>query len=258
VLNNALELLGRGWVGTIIGIAGILIAFVLYAISKVRPKLVWQTRGWQLNGGTHPTLGTDLEVRFRGQVVPRVSLCQAVVWNAGTATLRGSDIVAEDPVRLELPEGERILQVTVFRPTRKVNAFAARAEGNAVILAFDFLDPKDGAFINVLHTSERLVPNGLGTVRGMPSGFTFWGEWVEPGQREWRWAALSGGGLTLGAFVMSAFVHGWRGALVVIGGFTAFLTVASTKAWWRGHPLALADPKQKKRKGGGATSTAAP
>lgn len=47
------------------------------------------------------------------------------------------------------------------------------------VFTFDFLDPNDGAALEILHTSEKKNPKVLGTIRGVPKGIVSWGDFSE-------------------------------------------------------------------------------
>ncbi len=95
------------------------------------------------------------------------------MWNSGRTTIRGSDIISEDPLRIEFKSGTQVLQVRILKFTREANKFIANnreKESHIVDLAFDYLDQEDGVSIEILHTSEKAYFNILGTIRELPRG----------------------------------------------------------------------------------------
>ena len=101
------------------------------------------------------------------------------MWNAGNTTIEGKQIVEVDPLRIQMSPESNVLDVSILRVTREINAFVAgRGEtANEVICSFDWLDPNDGALLKILHTGER-EPRIRGTIRGMPRGFIYAG-WLD-------------------------------------------------------------------------------
>jgi hypothetical protein len=76
-------------------------------------------------------------------------------------------------VRCELSPDALALEVWIIKHTRDANKFTAMIDGNSqnrVILSFDYLDPKDGAVVEVLHTDSVRDPVVKGTIRGVPKG----------------------------------------------------------------------------------------
>ncbi len=129
-------------------------------------------------GGESPALPPAVNVTYRGVPVVRLTKTTVVVWNAGTTTIRGSDIVAADPLRVAFREGGQVLDAEVTQVRRRVNSIAVQippGAPNTILVTFDFLDPKDGARIEILHTSEDRTATILGTVRGIPDGCADWG-----------------------------------------------------------------------------------
>lgn len=179
-----MRLLNQGWVASLIGLAGLVIGFIFFVKSRARPRLVYQRRALQLIGSAEPALPGEVEVSYKGVTVPRLTATYIVLWNAGIPTVRGSDVVASDPLRFVFPPGTRVLQARVVKATRPVIGFDVTANPNApneALLTFDFLDIRDGAVVEILHTSEERYPQVQGTIRGLPEGLRDWGRVVPAG-----------------------------------------------------------------------------
>jgi hypothetical protein len=74
-----------------------------------------------------------------------------------------------------------VLQTRIIASTRLVIKFQVRLQPcvpNSVLCEFDYLDPGDGATIEILHTDEKSYPSILGTIRGMPRGLRDWGQFL--------------------------------------------------------------------------------
>jgi hypothetical protein len=151
---------------------------VTYLSGRAVVKLAYQWTGKHLIGGEGTDLTDEVVISYKGAAVPRLSSTNVVLWNAGTQTFRGSDIVESDPLRIELPQDAQILRITVTKRSRPVNQFAARVDSvkkNQAICTFDYLDQGDGVRLEMLHTCEKRRPMVRGTIRGLPSGPTSWG-----------------------------------------------------------------------------------
>ncbi|HEY5433421.1 MAG TPA: hypothetical protein VIL06_08470, partial [Coriobacteriia bacterium] len=126
-----------------------------YYRSRRVSRLGYQHDDVTLVGTKRAAFPSEVEIRFAGATVPRITSSRFVLWNAGNTTLHGSDIVENDPLRVELREAGTILKVTVSKTHRDVNALrvdvltSVPASANIV---FDFLDPRDGARFEVLHS----------------------------------------------------------------------------------------------------------
>ncbi len=170
--------LSGGWVGAIIGLVGIIVGFLLYRASRVGSRPVFQVRTMRLIGGREQSLPEEVEIFFKGRSVPRLSKTYVVLWNSGNATLNGEDIVTDDVLRFEFNQNAEVLTVGIPKRTREANKFRAAIDAtsrNNVGYAFDFLDPGDGAVMELLHTDQKYSPKMKGTIRGVPKGVLDWG-----------------------------------------------------------------------------------
>jgi hypothetical protein len=161
------------WIGWLIGLIAVILAVVFYFKSRATARLVCQWRGRLLVGGEEADLPADVVITYKGAAVPRLSSAKVVFWNSGKLTVRGSDIVEADPLRIVLAEDAVILRAVVNSVTRSVNSFSVRIrpeKANEAICTFDFLDAGDGARIELLHTSNLKSAKVVGTIRGLPTG----------------------------------------------------------------------------------------
>ncbi len=167
------------WLGPLIGLIGLLLAYAYYRRSRIGARMVYQRRGLHLIGRAQQALPDEVEISFKGLKVPRLTSTHVVMWNAGRATIRQNDVVSADPVRFIFSEGAEVLRVRTVSVTRPTIAFEASRRANTVnevLCTFDYLDPGDGAVVEILHTGEKRFPDVGGTVRGIPEGLRDWGQ----------------------------------------------------------------------------------
>ena len=175
-MTEIFSFFNQGWVGSVIGLAGLLSAFWLYWQSRIGPVLSFQHNGATLIGGTDAAFPDEVQVTWRGVEVERITVTWLWFWNSGKKSVQGSDIVVSDP--LTIKPGGRILKARVVRQSRPVIGTVlgiASENRRSASLKFDFLDPGDGVLLEVLHTGDRLKPRIDGTVRGLP-GVNDWGK----------------------------------------------------------------------------------
>lgn len=175
-------LFSQGWVGTligiIIGIIGVTISFFLYKASQIGPRLVYQVHALRLIEKERKVLSEEVDICFKGKSVSRLTKTYIVLWNSGKAMINGENIVEDDPLKLEISENAEVLQARTLKVTREANKFTVKINPhslNEVICNFDYLDPGDGAVIELLHTDEKRYPGVQGTIRGLPRGVLNWG-----------------------------------------------------------------------------------
>jgi hypothetical protein len=174
-IDKTLDLLAPGWVGSIIGLLGIVAAVVTYFLTRQRSLLAYRYAGERLLGLSTDGLPADITVQYRGQNIPRLTRTLVVFWNRGEKTILAEDVVPSDPLRLKLAGEGTVLAATVLRSSRDVcgvDVGLLAEESSAVSLSFAFLDKADGAVVEVLHTSEERSLRFSGTVRGLPAGLS--------------------------------------------------------------------------------------
>jgi hypothetical protein len=164
--------LNHNWTDALIGlIGGGIISLILAYLFTSRPRLSAQINTLELVG-PNAVFPNELEFLFRGKKVPKVSLSLIAIWNDGNVTINGNLIVSSDPLRILVHSGT-VLDTKVLRSSREVNGFScALCSGhadNVIQCKFDYLDVKDGALIQVIHTGDDKV-EVVGTLREIPKG----------------------------------------------------------------------------------------
>lgn len=176
MISELFNILSKGWVGSILGIIGILLGIVgliSFRRSKSRPRPSIQKHSMRIVGKEDSEIADDLDIRFRGTKVDRLSRTLIMFWNAGYQTINGSDVVTDDPIRFQFSERATILSAKIAARTRNVNNVTIQkrsAEENVALLSFEFLDTNDGVTIEFLHTDAKPFPLIAGTIKGVPSG----------------------------------------------------------------------------------------
>ncbi len=174
MVNRILELLEYGWIGTLVGLLGIVLAVYFYLRSRVGACLAQQHEEVRLIGGGGATFPEEVEVRFHDTVVPQITSTKIWIWNAGVLTIRGADIVASDPLRVEFDDGTSVLKASILKQSRPVlGTQVGRApDESRVLITFDFLDRSDGLLLEVLHSGAVGNFRLVGTLRGIPRGIS--------------------------------------------------------------------------------------
>jgi hypothetical protein len=196
-VSDLLTVLNQGWIGSIIGLIGAVLGFfgfLAYRNSRIGARPVYLYHSRRLIGKSEQELPKEVEVFFKKQIVARLSLSHIILWNTGTLSISGQDVVQSDPIRIEYAPGDDILEVNVIKTTRSVNNFKVTKNEtlpHCAQISFDYLDPNDGATIEILHTSSYLNPLVLGTIKGVPKGLSLLGDIGPITGLEWRFKASS-------------------------------------------------------------------
>jgi hypothetical protein len=181
VIGFVKSILDQGWVGStlsfVFGVIGISAAIWTYKSAKVGPRPVYQHSSIPLLGFIPSALPSKVEIFYSKRRIDRITKTKVLIWNSGNQIVRGEDIVTTDPIVYKIPADNLILEASLFKTTRAVNNFQLALDEdkrNEVVLRFDYLDPGDGAAIEILHSykSDGAIS---GTIRGVPRGIVYWG-----------------------------------------------------------------------------------
>jgi len=171
--DNNLSFLAPGWVGSLIGLLGLIGGIATYFLTRQRTCLVFAHTGERLLGLSSGGLPVDISVQYQGENIPRLTRSVLIFWNSGEKTISREDIAEADPLCFSIGNDGEVLSATILKSTRDVSNINIKpnpAIPNHVQLDFSFLDAGDGAAVEILHTSKESEPDFLGTVRGLPKG----------------------------------------------------------------------------------------
>ncbi|MXZ10258.1 MAG: hypothetical protein F4Y79_12540 [Gemmatimonadetes bacterium] len=164
----------QGWVGSLIGIVGLIIGWFLYKKNRRIAKPSFQKSSLRLLGGNEDNLPREVTILFKGEEVDRLTKTTLILWNNGTEVLDGEKIVGKDPIKISFNEGDSILSYKILQKTKEVNDFSvSRDEDNShqLLIEFSYLDPSDGISLELLHDSKKRYPKVQGSIMGLPKGF---------------------------------------------------------------------------------------
>lgn len=170
-MKQIIHFLSEPLVGTMLGVTGVALAIYFYTKSKQVARISRYFEEVAVIGSSTAAFDNNLEIRFDGELVNRVTKSRAYLWNSGNTTIDGERIAKSDPLRFENGVGNEILKIELVRQSRDVSNVTFETRGkNAVLVSFDFFDPNDGFVVDVVHTGGRRSLHCKGTVRGIPDG----------------------------------------------------------------------------------------
>jgi len=175
-METFFSFLSTPWLGTVVGFAGVALAILFYFRSKGKSRLSYQIEDFSVVGDARAKFPNELEIRFEGSAVPRVTSAVIIIWNSGDTTVNQNQIIDSDRLRLEINDGS-ILRSKVLNKTREVIAAdSVNNSKNTVLINFEFLDPNDGFIVEVIHSGTTGDLNLHGTLKGLLNGIVKIGE----------------------------------------------------------------------------------
>ncbi|BBY87833.1 hypothetical protein [Mycolicibacterium tokaiense] len=156
-----------GWASFVIAVIGIPAAWFFARRGRQRPDLR-SAADFDVIIDSDDGILDRLNMEFDGSKILSVSRTRFAMWNARGDTVRGSDIVPTDQLRLELESDAVVLHARVLTVSREqidAKCEFGSDDPQCARLSFDFLDPSDGFIVELLHTSPRRAKL-VGTIRG--------------------------------------------------------------------------------------------
>lgn len=141
---------------------GALLSVVVPVISGVigyflRPKVRKEIGYWVRHDGIFRDVGNlfdGLEVKFQGETITNFTATKIVFTNSGNSTIEQSNFPASEPLGLKLADGFTFYGVNLLHSTNDANRFELQHASNTVSIKFEYIDPRDGCAIQVLHNSD--------------------------------------------------------------------------------------------------------
>jgi hypothetical protein len=162
-------------IGTVVSIISIVLAVYFYRASKIRPLLTFGVHPLKTEL-QRPDYDTELGFIYKGKPVDSKSITsvQVSIWNAGTRSIRESDIL--DPICVAMPDGSVILSVQLKKTSRPICGFERLDDkedykSGKCRLKWRILEPGDGAVLQIIYAGgARRDPMLEGAVEGQSDG----------------------------------------------------------------------------------------
>ncbi|QAW01710.1 hypothetical protein ES969_17640 [Bacillus subtilis] len=174
-MEKFIDLFSQGWVGSLIGVIGIIIgifiSFYFYSKGKIKRDFAYLLNTRRVVGKDNFAT-EDIEITVKGKSVNKLVNTIIKIRNNGNQTINGQDTSVKDPIRFEVSSDEEIISASILNQTKFTNDISVKHnanELNILYIEFDYLDPGDGAAIEVLHTDNTGPHEIKGTIKGVNS-----------------------------------------------------------------------------------------
>lgn len=141
---------------TALGVLGVFLSVFFYRKSKKNKAPTYIVR--TINLMTKRIRNIDiLQVLYAGQNISNLSVTKIAFWNAGKETIDKSDIACISPIKIEIKPEYEMLDANILFQKNKSNNFKIELSEDKknISINFDYLDHKEGAVIQILHTGNE-------------------------------------------------------------------------------------------------------
>ncbi|MCD5421381.1 hypothetical protein LRS71_17755 [Rhodococcus pyridinivorans] len=156
-----------GWASVVLALVAIPLTWFLARRGRQRPDLQSAT-DFDVIIKSEDGILDRLHMDFDGEKIRSVSRTRIALWNARGDTVRGSDILPADKLRLQLDSDDLALHVRLVAMSREQIGAGCEVDANdptAAVVFFDFLDASDGFIVELLH-QKPVQAKLVGTIRG--------------------------------------------------------------------------------------------
>lgn len=173
MFDSILSYLNLSWVSVVITlitfIIAIALAVFLYFKAKQKKGLSYYISNNLLIDRSNTENPDQIEIFFLGTKVDKLYKTLIYIWNSGNQIIKKNELNTKDPFRLEIENNKEILSIKIIKSTRDVIDFNTYSENSVNFhkVNFDYLDPNDGAVIEVLHNGSIDDLKLKGTVMGI-------------------------------------------------------------------------------------------
>jgi len=163
--------LNLGWVGSVIGIAGLIFGVVTFIKSYKTIIPCYQHSTNVIVGKKESEASKDIEISFKGKSVDNVKRTVIAIWNDGKNYLDQSVILKEKPLTIRFNDGEILSHQIKSKTSESIDSKTSLSENGGVVVDFNYLDFKEGFCVELIHTSNHSEPSLTCIIKGVKSGF---------------------------------------------------------------------------------------
>lgn len=171
-INN---ILASSVLGSLLGIAGIIIAIVTYVLTRKVSRISGFHEYTILINKNNSKLPQQVSVMYDGSPVERVSSSEFIIWNSGNSVINNKDLITMEPLRIEFSQDIKLLRYQIVasnNPINNIELITLKEYPNSILIDFDFLEKDEGMRIEVLHTGTKNDIYEKGKLIGVKSTFS--------------------------------------------------------------------------------------
>jgi hypothetical protein len=148
----------------VLAIAGLTLSVFLYLKGKKEKLPVYLMKTFTLLNNNLTELD-GIAISFKGMPIQSLALSKVSFWNRGAETINETDIVATDPLRIEVVGDDKLYAARIAFQKNPHNAPTVVVDSGKALIKFDYLDRMDGVVVDVYHSGNSKIEI-LGTIKG--------------------------------------------------------------------------------------------
>jgi len=141
---------------------GNVFAYWLYRRGIKKKELWWDTQKNNLINKYARNL-PELSINYKSEEVQDVSILRLMLWNSGSEILHRDDITKNHPISLITDNNTALLDAKIIAYNNDTLNFSLEKDNNTVLVDFEYLEPNQGAVLEIVYTGglDNLSVSGL-------------------------------------------------------------------------------------------------
>ena len=143
--------------GIFLAVISLILSYYFYTKSKNQRKLAMQYNHIALIDNKNGIIPSEIEIRYKGDVIGDLRMYKATIWNSGNREIRQSDFIDGYGVELEVSQSGRALSAEILNSSSEKLCAEVSISGpgeGKIKITFHVLEPNDGFTIKVLHSKK--------------------------------------------------------------------------------------------------------
>lgn len=140
-----------------IGLLSILLAVTFYFKSKRTKIISYAKRSYRIITNRFSNI-EGVKVLLFDKEVETVTSTRIAIWNGGSKTIYDTDVATLNPIIVSAIDNERIYKSTIIEVSNdssNISMSEVQNQPNAWKLDFEYIDPGDGAVIEIIHNGTE-------------------------------------------------------------------------------------------------------
>lgn len=147
--------------GLMITILSFLFAVYVAIKAKKKKQIAFSISNYNIVEGNGIE---ELEINFKGEKIKKATITKLAIWNCGNVTINREDIVSTKPLSIQC--SGKILNAQIIKATDESNLVNILRNNRNITLDFEYLEPKDGVIVQIIHDSEKNDVELQGKIKG--------------------------------------------------------------------------------------------
>ncbi len=141
-------------------VAALIFAVYTWMVGKKKKEFTYLSNSYKIIQKGKSTI-PQLKLIYENRDIEDLSITRYVIWNSGNEVINKNDIVSEKPLKIMSTDASTIiLDTKIIVESEETNKFLiGEQQEKFSTINFDYIDPRDGIVVQVIHTGKFLEIN---------------------------------------------------------------------------------------------------